>query len=233
LIHLLAAAGRFTASTLTAAAESIVSGPPAAWGIAYCHGGRLEWLHSALAPANDTAEEARPGTDADYSALADLRTDMAMFVIHSDTRIVSRREIQPFARREPLRAWAFCNLGRIEHPELLDTGPRAAETADPGEKFFLHLLDRLNPDQPVESAESILAGMSEETAVRFALMCPEWLLIGLRQRPDAATPLWKGRGDLLLVIASQPVSNLPGVSHWAQLTGDAVLAVTRQPRELL
>ncbi|MEO0085095.1 MAG: hypothetical protein ABIK37_00530 [candidate division WOR-3 bacterium] len=233
MIHLLAAAGRFNASTLTAAAQALAKDRPDAWGIAFCHGSRLEWLHSHPAPTPELAEAPSPGSDADYVALADLRTDMAMLAIHSGSRTLSRREVQPFARREPLQSLAFCNLGRIAHPELLDPGPRAAESADPGEKLFLHLANRLDPEKPVESCESILADMKDETGVCFTLMCPDWLLVGLKQTTAEPAPLWKGRGDLLLVLASQPVSDISGVGNWAPLSGNTVMAVTRQPRELL
>lgn len=252
MIHLICTAGRFTASTLIAGAQTLVQNRTAAWGIAFCHGSRLEWLHTALAHPADTSDPTTPQTDADYSALADLRTDMAMLVLHSGANPVTRRDIQPYARREPTRAWAFCNLGRIEHPERLDPGSRVAETPDPGERLFLHLLNRLDTGSPgaasrptdvadatspgllpVEAAESALAEMPDETAIGFTLMCPEWLLIGLRQPPTAPPQLWKGRGDQLLVIASQPVSGLTGASNWIPLAGNTVMAITRQPRELL
>lgn len=233
MTHLLVTAGRFTASNLTAAAQALVKDKPEAWGIAFCHGNRLEWLHSPPAPVADPNEPARPGSDADYSGLDDLRTDMALLAIHSGCRLLSRREVQPFIRREPLRSWAFCNLGRIEHPELLDTGPRAAETQTPDERLFLHLIERLDPEKPVESAESIIADLKGETAVCFALMCPQWLLFGLKQTAAEQPRLWKGRGDLLLVLASEPVADIPGVGKWTPVVGNIVMAVTRQPKELL
>jgi len=229
-----AAAGRLGASTLVTAADAlagIAAGTTTsegeesagAWGVAYCHGSRLEWLRSTRAPRADPEC---------YSLLGELRTDMAMFCAQSGPERLSQRGVQPFVRREPTQAWAFCNLGSVAHPERLDSGPRVAEGADPGELLFLHLINRLDSGNPAGSAEATLAALTDETDLRFVLMCPEWLLAGIQNAPDQP-PLWQGRGSLLFLLASQPVPDLPGVESWGPVAESQVLTITRERRELL
>jgi hypothetical protein len=220
-----AAAGRFEISHLLDAGRS---GPGAdaeagCWGVAYCYGTRLEALRSQHMPAHDP----------DFGRLAELRTDVVCLLVEPGAgRGV--RELQPFVRRDSGRQWTFCHFGKVVRPQQLDTGGRVVDSQNPSERFFLHLLNRLDNNTPIESIAAALGELEGETALSFWMMSTDLTIVASWHDPETREGegvLWMGDADLVRYVASRPI---PGVAevNWERLPSRTVFAISRERREL-
>lgn len=225
---LLVAAGRFQLSQLFEVCRTRVEPgrEVGGWGAAWCYGNRLESSRSIHPCA----------ADPDFRKLEELRTDMVMVCPENRAR-VSPREIQPFTRRETGRTWAFYHHGDILHPGKLRIGSRLPDSSSPSERYFLHVMDRLDPNQPVESITAALGELSGEKTLSFCMMNSD-LLVAASWFDDGTAPgsrsehaLWLGEGQLARFLASQPLYSIPEVT-WEQLPERHVLVLQRTRREL-
>ena len=196
---------------------------PGSWGVAYCYGTRLETFRSQRAPAQDP----------DYSRLADQRTDMACLLVETG---VSRsvREVQPYVRRDSGRLWSFTHFGRVLHPEALDTGGRIVDSQNPSEKLFLHIINRLDREQPVESVAAVLGELAGEESLSLWLMSCELTLVASWHAHGAAEGdgvLWVGESELARFVVSRPLPNTPEVT-WERLPERTVFGISRVRREI-
>lgn len=222
---LVGAAGRIPVNSLVRAAVD-VAGTDAAvggWGVAYCYGNRLE-----------TKKSVNPCTqDPEFALVPEIRTDMALLCIGGEKNQSYQREVRPYTRREVGHTWAFCHYGTVRHPDRLDTGGRITDSANPSERLFLHLLNRVSLQDPVESATRALEALGEEPALSFCLLSADMMLVGSwhDDAPETSDRLWAGEGLLVRYFCSKPVETLDDVS-WEQMPNRTILALMRTRREL-
>lgn len=223
-----AAAGKFDAEWLVRAALSSGSTSETkadvlvnAWGLAYCHGNRLESIR---------VNRARDG-EGEIARLAEIKTDMALFYLHDREELTSPRLVQPFIRKETGANWAFCYLGELQKPERFISPVRYPDSSDPGELFFMYVLDRLDPAHPVESIESLLAQVTGELGISFALLSPDMLIVA---HPGASDNIrvWWGRGDLVRMFSSVYPGEIYGID-WVEITSRSVFVISRQRRSII
>jgi predicted glutamine amidotransferase len=219
---LAAVAGRFRMSQLLEAVRAQVGADAelGGWGIAYCYGNRLEVIRSAERCDRDPA----------FHQLTELRTDMLLLV--PDNRPgLPPREVQPFSRRESGHSWAFAHAGTVVHPEELDMGSRLPDSGHPSEKYFLHLMARLDAQDPVVAMTAALNEMRGDGGLSCCLLNSEFMVVaswaGLQQ-----PGLWQGRGEMVLYVCTHPLRMIQDVA-WEPLDPRSVLAVGRARRELL
>jgi predicted glutamine amidotransferase len=221
---LVAAVGRFKMDVLARAAHKAAGADcdSGGWGVAHCYGNRLETIRSAQPCAHDT----------DFDKLDELRTDMTLICIGGITP-ASPRELRPYLRRESGHVWTFAHSGLVRHEDRLDTGGRITDSKNPSERYFLHLLGKLDERTPVESLTNAMTQLGDEDSLSFCLMCAEMMLVGCwhANAPEKTGPLWSGQGELARYFSTRPLSALPEVS-WEAMPNRAVLAITRTRREL-
>lgn len=241
MLPFVAAFGRFTIKELIAAAQSLpfeqgrplspqeAAAAPApdplagAWGIAWCYGDRLEHIRSN-----------RPHTaDPEFAKLAEVRSDMALICLHPPLRRLKLREVQPFVRREPDTTWAFLHYGRIDRPDLLDTGHRLPDGPSPSERYFLHILNRLDLDNPAESVLTALQPLSQETSLAFVLISPQTAIVcsGTATVNPPAQQIYLGRSELLRLVAPGRLTTFEDV-RWEVIPIGQTIAVLRERRAL-
>ncbi len=215
------ASGKFTMDWfLSVATQSEKQEVAGGWGLAYCFGNRLEIIRSHH-PRKESPE---------FSHLKEIRSDMATLYLHAANQILTPRTIQPFVRRERGQVWAFCYFGNIEHPEKLDTGGRYPDGPDLGELLFIHILNRFNPAEPIESVLALLSELVEPTLI-FCLMSADYLVVAdwCNEEREPRLSLWFGKGELLRLIATHPGPNLPGIV-WEIIPHHSVLIINRERR---
>jgi hypothetical protein len=221
---LIAAVGRFQMDVLAGVAREAAGADcdSGGWGVAHCYGNRLETIRSAQPCAQDP----------DFGKLAEIRTDMALICIGGMTP-ASPRELRPYIRRETGHVWAFAHSGLVKHEDRIDTGGRITDSKNPSERYFLHLLSKLEEQSPAESLTSAMAALGDEDSLSFCMMCAEMMLVGCWHggAPDSIAPLWAGEGVLARYFSTKPLVALPEV-HWQAMPNRAVLAITRTRREL-
>lgn len=192
------------------------------WGLAHCYGNRLETVRSAQPCAQDP----------DFSKLDELRTDMVLVSI-GGAATTSPRELKPYVRREAGHVWAFCHPGAVKGEGRLETGGRIADSRNPSERYFLHLLSKLDEQSPVESLTNAIAALEDEGSLSFCMMCAEMALVGCWYggAHEPGGPLWLGEGGLARYVSTKPLVSLPEV-RWQAMPNRTVLAITRTRREL-
>lgn len=225
--NLLAAAGRFDTNWLVSTALSssgLTDGanvPGSAWGIAYCHGNRLESLR---------VHRAREMTN-EFTRLAEIKTDMLGFYLHEHSELPSPRLVQPFFCREAGLNWAFCHMGTISHPERLLHPARVPDGPDPSELFFMYTLDHFKADQPIESMQSMLTQLTEEPELSCVMITPDMMVVAhwVKEGEGTAFKLWQGKGELLRVFTTLPPFEVPGV-EWNEVANHSVTVIFRERR---
>jgi predicted glutamine amidotransferase len=221
---MVAVAGRMkTDAVLSAARESARADcETPGWGMSYCYGNRLETVKS-LHPCN---------SDHEFSKLNDVRTDMMLVCLGSPTPPLSPRELRPFVRREVGHSWAFGHYGEIRHPERMQPGGRVTDSTSPSERLFLHILNTLRTDDPVDSATKSLEALGGEAALSFCLVSCETLLVGCwhADAPESAGTLWVGYGSLARYVSSKPLQSMPEV-RWETMPNRTLFAINRARRE--
>jgi len=221
---LVAAAGRFQMDILVRAARGVAGADcdSGGWGLAHCYGNRLETIRSAQPCAQDP----------DFAKLEEIRTDMVLVSIGGMSP-ASPRELKPYVRREAGHVWAFCHPGIVEHEDRLETGGRITDSRNPSERYFLHLLSKLNEQSPVESLTDAIAALGDEGSLSFCMMCAEMMLVGCWYggAHEPGGPLWLGEGGLARYFSTKPLVALPEV-RWQAMPNRTVLAITRTRREL-
>lgn len=224
-----AAAGRFSmewflsAGLLPTANLKDGGEPVGGWGVVYCHGNRLEAVRSDQSRTDNAV----------FGQLVDVRTDMALLYLHDQNQILAPRFVQPFFRRESGGAWAFCHIGQIPHPERLISELRYPDGPDPGEILFMHILDQFNPDKPDESLAAIFSTL-DEWEISLCLMAAETMVVFCRygDSKSSQTRLWLGKGELVRVVCSPPIVDLPGIS-WEFLPNNQVIVISRHRRAVI
>jgi predicted glutamine amidotransferase len=193
------------------------------WGAAYCYGNRLETVRS-VHPC---------GQDPEFANLGVLRTDMVFLQLEPGVTHASMREVQPFTRRESGKDWAFCHWLPMENPRALDPGGRIVDSSSPSERYFLHLLARLDAEAPQDSLTKALGEVAGEKTLSCCLMSCDALTVACwhDEDPEAAGGLWLGRGELARFVASQPLHSIPETS-WEPMANQTVLSITRFRHEL-
>lgn len=216
---MLLAFGRFSIGQVLEAALALPGAEAAdsAWGAAWCYGNRLETLKSQRAPADD----------AEFRRLGELRTDTLLISMQPGMATASPREVQPYVRREAGRQWAFFHPGRIVSPDRLDAAGRITDSANPSEKYFLHLLARLDRENPVETVTSALAGLDGESGLSCCLLGSDTLV--LAAWPGAE--LWLGTRDFVRYVAPMPIQGFDDV-NWERLDPPQALAINRRRWEI-
>jgi len=190
------------------------------WGMAYAHGNRLEILHVR-------SGKTEPGI---LKTLTEIKTDMAL--IYQDLSLDAPRQnrLPPYSRYEAGTSWTFCYTGKITRPELLfPNWQRTPGGLSIGELLFAYVYDRFDPNQPVESLNTVLTQLRQESELSFCLMAPEFLAIACRTdgRTDNQSRLWLGRGELLRIICSGNVQDLPDI-HWEPVPAEQLIFIRRQ-----
>ncbi|MEO0019660.1 MAG: hypothetical protein ABIK47_03345 [candidate division WOR-3 bacterium] len=224
-----AAAGRFTMEWFLSAGllpgiKLNEGGEPAGgWGVVYCYGNRLEAVRSPRSRSDNAV----------FGQLVEVRTDMALLYLHNQNQILSPRLVQPFFRWGSGGAWAFCHIGQIPHPERLISESRCPDGPDPGEILFMHILERFNPDKPAESLSAIFPE-SEEWEISLCLISADTMVTFCRfgDNRQSETRLWLGKGELLRVVSSPPIVDLPGI-NWESLPNNQVIVITRERRAVI
>ncbi|MGQ9678180.1 MAG: hypothetical protein ACUVUD_02735 [bacterium] len=221
---LLAAAGRFDVHWLISTALSgsnltaKKSVPATIWGLSYCYGNQLGVLR-VNRPRDAEKELAR---------LTEIKTDMVIFYLHDNNEVLSPRLVQPFVHRGVDSNWAFCHISAVRGPELLSDTNRSAEGGGSGEYFFRHLLDHFNPNQPIESVQTILSQISGEPDLSFAMMSPEMLVVTHWKIESEVTrsKLFLGKCELLRIFTNFPPMEIPGV-EWNEVVNHLVTVILR------
>lgn len=191
------------------------------WGLGYCHGNRLELVRSP-------GRKNEPGL---LKALQELKTDMAVIYQHEPlpgSGPVGR--IPPYIRCEQGRHWMFCHAGQVMRTEeILGSWQRTPGGLTIGELLFAYVFDRFNPEQPQESLNRLLNQLAGEPGLAFCLMSADVLafVCWTDGREDNPACLWLGRGELIRVICSGRMVNLPGIS-WEPLPANQVIFIRRQ-----
>jgi hypothetical protein len=224
LSTLVAAAGRFQMDILARATRAVAGADcdSGGWGLAHCYGNRLETIRSAQPCAQDP----------DFGKLDELRTDMVLVSIGGAVP-ASPRELKPYVRREAGHVWSFCHPGLVKHEDRLETGGRITDSKNPSERYFLHLLSKLDEQSPVESLTSAIAALGDEGSFSFCMMCAEMMLVGCWYggTHEPGGPLWLGEGGSVRYFSTKPLVSLPEV-RWQVMPNRTVLAITRTRREL-
>ncbi|MGC8797948.1 MAG: hypothetical protein ACP5PK_04710 [candidate division WOR-3 bacterium] len=223
----LIAAGRFRMEWLLAAAfregrqlstDEQLSGD---WGLAYCHGNRLELVR---------ADGRKAGTGV-LKALLEIKTDMAVvYQQPPEAMAVLPGRSQPYSRYDRGTNWVFCYAGKISQPERLFPGwHQTPGGLIKGELLFAYVYDRFDVNAPVASLNEIVDGLGEEPELAFCLMSPELVAVACHTdgRADNPARLWLGRGELLRVVGSGAVADLPGIS-WELVPAQQVIFIQRQ-----
>ncbi len=218
-----AAAGRFRMNHLVAAVLAAIRPETelGGWGIAYCYGNRLEFTRSAIPCYQDL----------DFHQLGERRTDM-MVLVPDNRPGISARETQPFARREARQNWAFCHHGEVVRPDELDTQTRIPDSDSPSERLFLHILARLDREEPVETVTAALRGLRADKGLSCCLIGSEMMVVAswFDSQPDYHG-LWCGRGELVRYVSTEPLRSLPDI-EWEPAGTHCVIAIRRTRREV-
>ncbi len=216
-----AAAGKFTLDWLVnIGVQSVVpESERGGWGFVYCYGNRLEVVRPARNRDGGT----------DLAQLIDIKTDMAMLYIYSREEMANPRAFQPLYRADIGGGWAFCNIGRLRHPERLARDIRLMTGDEPDELLFMYLIERLNPQDPVGSLNETLGQLVDESELNFALLSPDMLIFSFWSNPAGAARVkfWMGKGELLRVITSVFMPDLPGI-NWNELPSGSVTVIRRE-----
>ncbi len=217
-------AGKFQMDIVIRATRAVagVDCDSGGWGVAHCYGNRLETIRSAQPCAQDP----------EFGRLDELRTDMVLVSI-GGAAPASPREFRPYIRREAGHVWAFCHPGLVKHEDRLGTGGRITDSRNPSERYFLHLLSKLDEQSPVESLTNAIAALEDEGSLSFCMMCAEMALVGCwyGAAHEAGGPLWLGEGGLARYFSTKPLVSLPEI-RWQVMPNRTVLAITRTRREL-
>jgi predicted glutamine amidotransferase len=175
------------------------------WGAAYVRDGRLVRHRSAAACFDDPAFESVAGVRSSLMLLHTRRTK------HRDT--IAETNSQPFLTRFRDEAWAFCHNGEIRDlSQLSHDGALAPEGTVDSELLFLHLLTRIDPEDPAPSIAGILGDIKDFTSLNCLLLRPRSLVAFARRDPASTLPgyytLWRGRGPGLDVVSSEIVDGI-------------------------
>jgi hypothetical protein len=223
---MVAAAGKFGVDLLTNAALQMTRGESRrkleSWGMAYCYGNRLEAVKVGLEAGE------RPGFD----RLSDVRTDMAMLALglpgEGEAGLV-----QPLLRKERKQMWAFCLNGTVSNPVSLDVGRLRPEGESPAEWLFLHVLNRFNAEDPVESVRTALEAMEVESELDFLLLNADMLVVArwAGSSLQGEGEIWLGQGPLLRIVAPTPLRELERV-EWVKMPDRSVAVISRLRRPI-
>jgi hypothetical protein len=198
----------------------------AGWGTAYCYGTLLESVKQ---------ESKKPG-ELDFGCLSESKTDMALVhltELNSGDSFPRPSEQQPLVRREPERTWAFCHDGRPITPAKLRTGTRMSDGSGMSERYFHHVLEAIDVDDPVESMTRMHAGLDDEPGQSMFLLSTDVLVVSVWDgSAEAGEPgsLWLGRGELMRVLAPMPLRSLDQF-RWERIPNRTVLAFSRYRHE--
>lgn len=195
-----------------------------------CTRWRMAWCYGTLLQSADGGTNRRGRFD--LRGLEEIKTDMALLRFEPD---VPGRARQPLVRRDRTGPWAFCHDGAVRRPDLLDPGNRVADSADPSERLFLHVLGRFDREDPAESLRAIHEALPAEPEQSLVLMNPDVLVASCwRQEPEggAAGPeLWLGHSKLLRLLAPFRLEGLEQAT-WSQMPNRNIVALTRLRHEL-
>lgn len=220
----MAAAGKFQMDIVIRATRAVAGADcdSGGWGVAHCYGNRLETIRSAQPCAQDS----------EFGRLDEIRTDMVLVSIGGPAP-ASPRELRPYVRREAGHVWAFCHPGLVKHEDRLGTGGRITDSRKPSERYFLHLLSKLDEHSPVESLTNAIAALEDEGSLSFCMMSAEMTLVGCWYggAHEPGGPLWSGEGELARYFSTKPLVSLADV-RWQVMPNRTVLAITRSRREL-
>lgn len=191
-----------------------------------CDRWRLAWCYGTLVQSAEGGLDSRGRLD--LGGLEEVKTDMALLRLETAE---PGRARQPFVRRDRTGPWAFCHDGSVQHPELLDPGNRVAESFDPSERLFLHVLHSFKPEDPAESLRAIHEGLPAEAEQSLVLMSPD-VLVASRWQAEAGEPgLWVGEGRMVRLVAPFRLEHFEQL-HWTEISNREVLAFTRFRHEL-
>lgn len=222
------AAGRFKTEWLISAAFQggrILNGKErltGKWGLVYCHGNRLEIVRSGVGKSGTVM----------LKTVQELKTDMALIYQEGPEEVqgMPSTRMQPFFRYHNGTNWMFCYIGKIARPERISTGwHRASGEISLGELLFIYVFDRFDSDHPVEALTAIINQLREESELAFCMMSPELLAVICRTDGRSNNParLWLGKGEMVRVICSGKVDDLPGI-NWEPLPLEQVIFIRRQ-----
>ncbi|GEM_PF-916353 len=226
----IAAAGRFGIGLFAQAAEELMEQFPTKkfsnWGFVYCYGNRLE----ALKSDRDASDRLK------FDKLTDVKTDMAVLHLNeleTENSIFAGHE-QPFLWGRGTKAWGFCHQGVIRQPKRLAVGNRVLDGPNPSKRYFFHILEELNIDDPIGSVVRIQSAIAEEPELSFFLMDAELLIVSLwcgTIEGKCGSDLWSGQDELLRILTPSLLHCFPDV-QWKQIPNHSVLAITRLRRAI-
>jgi hypothetical protein len=190
----------------------------------------MAWCYGTLLQSADGGLTKRGRFD--LRGLEDIKTDMALLRFEPDA---PGRARQPLVRRDRTGPWAFCHEGTLRRPELLDPGNRIADSPDPVERLFLHVLRRFDREDPAESLRTIHEGLPDEPEQSLMLMNPDVLAASCWQEAPEGTAagpgVWLGHSKLLRLLAPFRLEGLEQAA-WSPLSNRNVVALTRFRHEL-
>lgn len=222
-----ALAGRFTFDDMARVVNELKQVSPeqqfGGWGVAYCYGTLLR-----------SARMLGWKAGLDFEGLSDAKTDMAILHLTEADRIPLRpHDLQPFLRKESPLSQAFVHDGRIARPQELKTGRRVPGSPEPGQRFFLHVLEAFDPDDPLESVVRMHRSLPDEPDQAFFLLNNDVLVVSTwKETADPGQPvLWFGQGGPLRVLAPVQLDCFRNLS-WEPVAAGSVMVMTRHRYEV-
>ncbi len=229
-----ALAGRFSFDHVAEVARELEQVNPerqfGGWGVAYCYGTLLR-----------SARMLGQGPGFDFESLADAKTDMAVLhLTDAGETPLHPHDLQPFLRKDSPLSQAFVYDGRILQPKELETGRRVPGSQEPGQLFFLHVLEAFDPDDPLESVVRMHKALPDEPDQAFFLLNNDALVVSTwKDVPDPdverseTSPsreeqpaLWLGQGGPFRVLAPTQLECFRSLS-WEPVVPGSVIVLTR------
>ncbi|GEM_PF-976188 len=196
--------------------------PAGNWGLAYCHGNRLETVRMH----HKKTESSVPN----LASLKEIKTDMALAYQHHPAELLTPFQVQPLVRREKGENWAFCYAGLLNHPKkMFPNWQKIPDGVSAGELLFVFVFDHFRVDNPVESLTELWKQIPDERELAFCLLTARMMVIfcQLDTRNDNQARLWLGQGELLRVICSGSIPDLPDIV-WEKLPEEHVIYIQRE-----
>ena len=191
------------------------------WGVVYVEGDELVRCRSAAPCFDDDALDALSGLDTRLLILHARRT--------KDRDSIAEVNSHPFVATHRGETWAFCHNGEVRDRSQLRHDPALlSEGTIDSEELFLHVLTRLDRDDPASSLAGILGGIGDFTALNCFLATRDSLLAHARTEPGSTLPryytLWHGRGSGFDVVSSEIVDGIE--VEWEPVADGAVLRLS-------
>jgi predicted glutamine amidotransferase len=199
------------------------------WGAAWCDGQSMRVRHSVHSCLNDPH----------FMMLRGLETDILVLHARRASRPGSVRleNTHPFLVEYEGRSWAFCHNGAVHGLDQLLPAMGLIPAGDiDSERLFHHVLNHLDPVDPVGSVIASLDRIRDYTALHSFLASSDGVIATAKRHPEKGLPryhaLWEGTGRNLHVVSSEPIEGI-GCASWQEIPDPGAVVLKRGAPNLL